>query len=137
MNFDPSNQNDRHTDFMPFWKSRILGASWPFCYLRQGFSGSHRAIYELETRTYPGLKNFYRIPSSILWSYSGHFLDQAQKIKNPPEKISYTPGKLNFLTLIFKIFLDFLKRKLFLYFGKWKPWKIFLYFKKQNFLISQ
>ena len=35
----------------------------------------------------------------------------------------------------YQIFLYFLKRKLSLYFGKWKPRKNSLYFKKRNFLI--
>ena len=59
--------------------------------------------------------------------------------KNLPPKISFTPGKLKFLTLILKNFLNFrklkprknflffLKRKLFLYFGKRKLQKKHFY----------
>ena len=36
---------------------------------------------------------------------------------------------------ILRNFLYFLKRKLFLYFKKWKPRTFFLYFRKWNFLI--
>ena len=60
--------------------------------------------------------------SSILCSYLLHFSAQAQKNKKiHPEKNSLHFGKLNFLTLRFRNFLYFLKRKLFLYFRKWNP----------------
>ena len=52
------------------------------------------------------------------------------------EKISHILGKWNFLAVILKNFLNFLKRKLFLYFRKHKPRESFLYFwnrKPQNF----
>ena len=97
----------------------------------------------------PTLKKF-----PIFWE-TAHFLAQVRKNKKIyPEKISYTPGKWNFLTLILKSFLYFRKRKprknflyfvnrkLFLYIGKEKPKKIlyisgnknFLYFTKQKLL---
>ena len=74
------------------------------------------------------------------------------------EKISCIPRKWNFLAVISKKLLYFLKRKLFFYFRKWKPWenslyflkkkvvlifrktetlKNYLYFRKPNFLIFQ
>ena len=98
--------------------------------------------------------------SSDRWKYIANFLCPSSKNKKiHPEKIFYTPGKWNFLTLILKDFLYFLKKNLFLYFKKWKtpkeipytfskesfsyisesgnPKKDFLYFRKQNFLIFQ
>ena len=74
------------------------------------------------------------------------------KKKNHPKKISYTPGKWNFLTLILKKFLYFSKETYlymsgnrnppkisyfswngtFLYFRKRKPWK-FLIFQEVTF----
>ena len=45
--------------------------------------------------------------------------------KNPPRKIFL-------ITVILKNFLHFLKRKLFLYFRKWKPRKNFFYFLKRK-----
>ena len=50
-----------------------------------------------------------------------------------PKKTSYIPEKWNFLTLILKNFLYFLKRKLFLYFRKWKPPKFSYIFLKKCF----
>ena len=46
-------------------------------------------------------------------------------------------GKWNFLALILKDFLYFLKRKLLLYFGKRKFRKNSSYFRKRNFLLFQ
>ena len=58
------------------------------------------------------------------------FSAQSWKIKNIyPEKISYI--------LILKNSLYFLKRKLFLYFGKRKPRKSSLYFRQRNFFNLQ
>ena len=59
------------------------------------------------------------------------------KPRNIFKKISYTPGKWNFLALIMKNFLYFFKRKLFLYFGKRRSQKDSLYFRKWKFLIFQ
>ena len=80
---------------------------------------------------------------SIIWSHLAHFLSPSlRKIKKiHPEKNSLHLGKRNFLALILRNFLYFLKRKLFLYFRKRKPRKIpyisgngtFLYFLKTNF----
>ena len=56
------------------------------------------------------------------------FSPSSKNIKTPPKKISYTPGKWNFLTLIFKTFQYFLKRKLFLYFREQKLQQKFLTF---------
>ena len=62
------------------------------------------------------------------------FSIQARKIKKiHPEKISYIPGKCNFLTLILRNFLYFLKRKLFLYLGKGNPEKTSYNFSKEGF----
>ena len=44
--------------------------------------------------------------------------------------------KINCLALIFRNFLYFIKRKFSLHFGKWKPRKNSLYFRKRNFFIS-
>ena len=66
------------------------------------------------------LDRYLKAWSSIICSYLVHFSAQAQRRKKiRSEKISYTPGKWNFLTLILKKILDF---------RKWKPWKNFLYF---------
>ena len=59
LNFDPTYQIGSHGDFLPFWKSGILGASWQFCGLHQNFFGSNRAIYERETKIFSWLKIFY------------------------------------------------------------------------------
>ena len=74
-----------------------------------------------------------------------HFSVEVRKIKKySSEKNSLSLRKRNFLALIFKTLLYFLKRNLFLYFGKWNPEllipsskskkilpeKIFLYFRK-------
>ena len=83
------------------------------------------------------------------------FQPHLEKIKKIyPEKDSLYFRKWNFLALILKkfrkrkprkFFLYFLKRKLFLYFWKWKPWKnppyisgseTFLYFRKHKLLKS-
>ena len=52
--------------------------------------------------------------------------------KNPPREISYTRRKWNCIALILKNFLQFLKRKLALYFRKRKPPKNFLCFGKRE-----
>ena len=66
-------------------------------------------------------------------SYLAHFLSPS--LKN--ERSSYISlyfRKSNFLALILRNFLYFLKRKLFLYFGTQKPRKNSLYFRKRNFI---
>ena len=51
-----------------------------------------------------------------------HFSVEVRKIKKySSEKNSLSLRKRNFLALIFKTLLYFLKRNLFLYFGKWNP----------------
>ena len=65
-----------------------------------------------------------------------HFLSPSSKNKEThPEKNSLYFEKWNLLTLILRNSLYFLKRKLFLYFRKWKPHKNFLYYRKENFLM--
>ena len=71
---------------------------------------------------------------------SALFSPSSKNKKNPPslqllDQISYTPEKWNFLTLILKNFLHFLKRKLFLCFEKRKPRKSSLYFREWIFLL--
>ena len=61
-----------------------------------------------------------------------HFLIPSSKKENPPKKISYTLGKWNFLALILRNFLYFLKRngnpeKNFFYFKKGNPKKLFIF----------
>ena len=55
--------------------------------------------------------------------------------KNHPEKIFFIPRKWDFLTLILKSFLYFLKRRLFLYFGNGNLQKFLTFCQKKNFLI--
>ena len=60
--------------------------------------------------------------SSGIKSHLAHFQVQARKIKKiHPEKNSLYFQKWNFLALLLKKFLHFLKRKLFLYSQKWNP----------------
>ena len=71
---------------------------------------------------------------------SALFSPSSENKKNPPflhllDQISDTPEKWNFLTLILKNFLHFLKRKLFLCFEKRKPRKSSLYFREWIFLL--
>ena len=89
------------------------------------------------------LLHIVRLSSKFSWSVVYYraiwcsFLAQAQKIKKlRPKKFLYF-GKWNVLALIIRSFLYFLKRKLFLYFGRRKPRKNSLYFRKRNFLIIQ
>ena len=64
---------------------------------------------------------------------NGHFQPKLEKMKKIHlEKISHTSRKCTFLTPILKNFLYFFKRNLFLYFGKRKPRKKSLYFRKQK-----
>ena len=81
-------------------------------------------------------KRWFNQTSCIDKSYLAHYPGQApphqQKIH--PEKNSLYFGKWNFLTLILKKFLYFLKGTLFLYFLKIN---IFLYFQKQNPVLSK
>ena len=75
------------------------------------------------------------------------FRPNLEKLKEcTHKKISYILGKWKFLTLTFKTFLHFLKKRLFWYSRKHKPrrniWyflkrKLVLYFRKRNFLILQ
>ena len=69
-------------------------------------------------------------------SYLAHFLNPSSKNKKS-SYVSLYFGKWNFPALILRNFLHFLKRKLFLYFGKRKPRKNSLHFRKRNFLIFQ
>ena len=64
-------------------------------------------------------KNLYSEKCNLLASsYLVHFLSPNSKNKkNPPEKNSLYLGKWNFLALILRNLLYFLKRNLFLYFG--------------------
>ena len=84
--------------------------------------------------------------SSIICSYLAHLLSLSPKnlkkstLPHPPppsKKNSYTPGKWNFLILTLKNFLYFLKRKVFLYFGKPKRPKKSLCFRKSIFFTFQ
>ena len=70
--------------------------------------------------------------------YLMHILAQAQNINRnlPQENSSYISGKWNFLTLILKTFVYFLKRKLFIYFRKQKHRKHFFYFHKTKRFFS-
>ena len=53
------------------------------------------------------------------------------------KKSSYIFRKWNFLALVLRNFLYFLKINFFLYSRKWKPPKNFLYFLKKAFLVFQ
>ena len=66
-------------------------------------------------------------------SYLAHFLSPSSKNKKSSYIFFYF-RKWNFLALILR---NFRKRKFFLYFGKQKPRKNSLYFRKRNFLIFQ
>ena len=69
-------------------------------------------------------------PKNFLYVREWNFL--APRLKN-----SLYLGKWNFLALILKFFVYFVKKKFFLYFGKQKSKKNFLYFRKRKFLTFQ
>ena len=75
--------------------------------------------------------------SYISWNGTLHFSIQAWKKKSNPVKVSYISGKWNFLTLVLKNVLHFLKRKLFLYFRKQNLKKLLIFSKEKAFLIFQ
>ena len=64
------------------------------------------------------------------------FLRPSSKNKKSSYNFLYLKKKSHFLALILRNFLYFLKRKLFLYFGKWKPLKTFQETKLFNFFES-
>ena len=96
----------------------------------------------IKKKIYIFLKETY---SCVFGNGTLHFSVEVRKIKKyPSKKNSLSFRKRNFLALIFKNLLYFLKRNLFLYFGKWNlallipssksnkilPEKLFLYFRK-------
>ena len=80
------------------------------------------------------LSFFTTVKVVIYWTTCWTFqLKLEKQNKSTPKKIPYISGNR---TLILRNFLYFLKRKLFLYFGKQNPPKNYLNFGERNFLIS-
>ena len=74
--------------------------------------------------------------SSIICSYLAHFLSPSSiNRKNLPGKKIPLFWEMKLSCSSIKNFLYFLKRKIFLYFKKWRPQKNSLYFRKWGFLI--
>ena len=81
--------------------------------------------------------SYSNIKKFLIYSFISGNLEQILHISwnGYPKKASF--GKWNFSAHARKNFFYFLERKLFLHFGKQKPWNNSLYSKKRNFLISR
>ena len=79
LNFDLTYENGHHGDFLPFWKSGILG----FCGLQQNFSGNHRAT-QRDTRIFFSRIFKNRIGMKIFENKSSFRIFPAALKKNHP-----------------------------------------------------